>query len=92
MEENNIDIVSEVQKELSENGQPGNGEQAQEQTKEEKPKKIDLGLIITTILKSYTTDDEKSRQLRPSCNKLISKFLSEEAEEYDCSKKNIIFF
>jgi hypothetical protein len=86
MKKKNMDILSEVQEELSENNEPSTGQPVTAKEKEEQPQKIELGTIIGAIFKGYSLDDEKSKQFRPTCNKVISQFLLEQSEEHACSK------
>jgi hypothetical protein len=91
MKKKNVDILSEVKEELSENVQTADEQPVAQKEKEEQPQKIELSLVIRAIFQGYSLDDEKSKQFRPTCNKVITQFLREQAEDYEIAKNyNII--
>lgn len=86
MKKKNMSILNEVQAESSTNGSQKETAPLTNAPKSDKIEKLDEGTIINAIFKSYSNDDEKSRQLRASCNKAISQYLKEKAELHECAK------
>jgi Serine dehydrogenase proteinase len=79
-------VSNEVLKESFEEENTNGAAPKEKKPKVEKVEKLDESTVINAIFKSYSGDDEKSRQLRPACNTVISQYLREKSELHDCAK------